>query len=131
MKEVLLHTVWEKEITVNRDQLAKSVGSGEVAVYATPMMIALMEEVSAYCLKQFLDPEETSVGILMNTTHSAATPEGMKVKVTAEIIGVEGKKVTFSVKAVDESDIIGEAIHERFIVIKEKFENRAQSKLTK
>lgn len=129
MKEITIGSVLTKELTVTDDLLACHVGSGIVQVYATPMMIALMENTACECLNQFLDEGETSVGVMMNTTHDAATPAGMKVRVTAEIIAVDRKKVSFSIIAEDEKDVIGKASHDRFVVNKEKFESKAQSKL--
>ena len=131
MKEIQLHTVYEQEIVVEETMLASHVGSGIVDVYATPMMIALMENTAAACLASFLEGDETSVGVSMNTTHDAATPEGMKVSVRAEITSVDRKKVTFNIIARDEQDIIGKAVHERFIVNKERFEQKAQAKKKK
>lgn len=128
MKEIQLHTKKTMYKTVTKELLANSVGSGEVAVYATPMMIALMEECAASLLKEYLEEGETSVGIMMNTSHDAATPMGMQVQAEAEIVEVNGKKVRFSIIAKDEKDMIGVATHERFIVIKEKFETRAENK---
>lgn len=129
MKEIKIGSVLTKEITVTDDLLACHVGSGIVNVYATPMMIALMENTACECLNPFLDEGETSVGVMMNTTHDAATPAGMKVSVTAEITAVDRKKVSFSIIAKDEKDVIGKASHDRFVVVKEKFEAKAQSKL--
>lgn len=129
MKEIKIGSVLTKEITVTDDLLACHVGSGIVNVYATPMMIALMENTACECLNPFLDESETSVGVMMNTTHDAATPAGMKVSVTAEITAVDRKKVSFSIIAKDEKDVIGKASHDRFVVVKEKFEAKAQSKL--
>lgn len=129
MKEIKIGSVLTKEITVTDDLLACHVGSGIVNVYATPMMIALMENTACECLNSFLDEGETSVGVMMNTTHDAATPAGMKVSVTAEITAVDRKKVSFSIIAKDEKDVIGKASHDRFVVVKEKFEAKAQSKL--
>lgn len=80
MKEIQLQASLTKECLVTKDLLACSVGSGTVEVYATPMMIALMENTAASLLSQFLDEGETSVGIHMDTTHDAATPQGMKVQ---------------------------------------------------
>lgn len=131
MKEIKLHTTKTMHKTVDKTLLANYVGSGEVSVYATPMMIALMEECASTLLKEFLDEQETSVGIVMNSTHDAATPLGMNVSATATIMAVEGKKVSFHIVAKDEKDTIGTATHDRFVVIKEKFEQRALSKLQK
>lgn len=129
MKEIKLHTKLTKKITVDETKLACAVGSGIVRVYATPMMIALMENAAATCLDQFLDEGETSVGVMMNTTHDAATPAGMEVEVCAEIVAVDRKKVSFHIVAKDEKDTIGIATHDRFIVKKEAFEAKAMSKL--
>ncbi len=129
MKEIQLNTTYEETIEVKESMLACNVGSGIVSVYATPMMIALMEHAAATCLNKFLDEGETSVGVMMNTTHDAATPCGMNVHVCAKIIEVDRKKISFEIIANDEKDIIGKAIHNRFIVQKEKFEAKAQAKL--
>lgn len=128
MKEIKLHTSLQLEQIVSEQMLACHVGSGSVNVYATPMMIAFMEQAAATCLQSFLDEGYTSVGTMIQTTHTAATPVGMKVSVNAEIIAVDRKKVTFEITAHDEKDCIGKAIHERFIVQKEVFETKAASK---
>lgn len=128
MKDIKLYASLTKECTVTKELLASSVGSGIVNVYATPMMIALMENTAATLLSQFLDEGETSVGVSIQASHDAATPEGMKVWATAEIIDVDRKKVTFHIEAKDEKDRISEATHARFIVNKEKFEAKAQQK---
>ena len=131
MKEIKLHTKLTKKITVEESMLASHVGSGIVNVYATPMMIALMENTAASCLDQFLDEGETSVGVMMNTTHDAATPAGMEVEAEVEITAVDRKKVSFHIIARDAKDTIGTAQHDRFFVKKESFEARALSKLEK
>ena len=112
--------------------LACKVGSGIVSVYATPMMIAAMEGCAVECLNPFLEEGETSVGVMMNTTHDAATPAGMKVYITAENhCGRPQKSIFLKFTAKDEKDTIGIAAHDRFIVNKEKFEAKAQAKLEK
>ena len=124
MKEIEIQASCTKETSVTHEMLASSVGSGSVDVYATPMMIALMEKAASQLLVPYLDEGETSVGIRMD----AATPEGMMVSATAVVTGVDRRKVTFSITARDEKEVIGTATHERFIVAKEKFEAKAQSK---
>lgn len=131
MKKIQVNHVHTKEIVVDESMLACKVGSGIVSVYATPMMIAVMEGCAVECLNPFLEEGETSVGVMMNTTHDAATPAGMKVYITAEITAVDRKKVSFKITAKDEKDTIGIAAHDRFIVNKEKFEAKAQAKLEK
>lgn len=130
MKDIKIGSKGTKEIIVGEEDLACVVGSGSVHVYATPKMIALMENAASTCLNEFLDEGETSVGVMMNTTHDAATPLGMNVSVCAEIIAVDRKKISFNIIAKDDIDIIGTASHDRFIVMKDKFEDRANSKLT-
>lgn len=129
MKEIKIGESFTKEITVTESLLACNVGSGNVSVYATPMMMALMEGASAELLTCFLDEGETSVGSSISSTHLAPTPVGMKVRATAVITEADGRKITFSVKAEDETGLIGEGKHERFILNKVKFEQKAQSKL--
>lgn len=129
MVEITIGQQYKKEITVTESMLAINVGSGNVEVYATPMMIALMEEVSSKCLQQFLGFEMTSVGTNISVSHLSATPKGMNVTAIATITSVNGKNVSFTVKAVDEVGVIGEGIHERYIVNLQKFNEKAASKL--
>ena len=130
MNHRMIGTTCEKEITVTEQMLAQNVGSGEVSVYATPMMIALIENAASACYAPFLEAGFTTVGTAMNVLHVAATPAGMKVRAVAEITAVEGKKIDFSVKAYDETGLIGEGTHTRFVVFKEKFEQKAAAKLS-
>lgn len=129
MNEIKIGEVFEKEIQVEDCHLACNVGSGDVEVYATPMMIALMEEVSAKCLQQFLDEDMTSVGTCISSSHLVATPKGMKVKAESKIVAVNGRKIGFEIKAFDDAGLIGEGTHERFILNREKFHEKAQAKL--
>lgn len=131
MKEIKIGTSITETITVSENDLACRVGSGIVEVYATPMMIARMEHAACSCLEEFLEDGETSVGISISTSHDAATPCGMQVKVTATIASVDRKKVSFEIEAYDEVDCIGKATHDRFIVKKEIFEARAKQKASK
>lgn len=129
MKEITLNTTYTQEIVVEERMLAANVGSGIVNVYATPMMIACMENTAVKCLEPFMEEGETSVGVMINSTHDAATPVGMKVRVSATITAVDRKKISFEIIAEDEKDIIGKASHDRFVVLKEKFEQKAKQKL--
>ena len=117
--------------TVSDKNTAKTVGSGSLDVYATPMMIARMEEAAANLAEENLPEGYTSVGILMNVAHTAATPCGMNITATAVLTKVEGKKLTFEVKAEDEAGEIGSGVHERFIVESERFQQKADSKKSK
>lgn len=108
---------------------AKAMGSGCLDVFATPAMCCLMEKAASELMDSLLEEGSTSVGISLSVAHSAATPVGMQVRALAEITGVEGRKVSFKVTAFDEAGEIGSGTHERFIVFKEKFQQKADSKL--
>lgn len=129
MKEIEVGASATKEVTVTHEMLAVIVGSGDVGVLSTPMMIATMEGAAAKCLTRFLDEGMTSVGSDISTSHLAATPLMMKITATAEVIAVDGKKITFAVSAKDEKDVIGEGLHTRIIVNRDKFVQRANAKL--
>jgi predicted thioesterase len=119
------------EETVTESNTALSVGSGSLKVYATPAMLALMEKASCEAIYSILAEGETSVGTLLNVKHLAATPVGMKVSATATLVERDGRKLVFEVTASDESGIIGEGLHERFIVGAERFTEKTYSKLNK
>lgn len=120
-----------KELTVTEDMLAKNVGSGVVAVYATPMMIAGIEGTASESVAPYLEEGRTTVGTQMNVSHVSATPAGMKVHFETKLVEIapNGKILTFQVAAYDEAGLIGEGTHQRAIVAKERFEAKAQSKL--
>ena len=116
------------ETIVTQENTAKIVGSGELDVFATPAMIALMEETAYKSVAGELDAGMGSVGTLMNVKHVAATPVGMKVTCQTELEEVDGRRLVFRVEARDEAGLIGEGVHERFIVENEKFQKKANSK---
>jgi len=97
-------------------------------VFGTPFLGGLFEGVSADLMAPHLGPGETSVGISMNLTHTAPTPLGMEVRAVTEITQVEGRKITFKLEAFDEKEKIGGAVHERFIINAEKFNQRLEVK---
>ena len=113
---------------VTENNTAISVGSGSLAVYATPAMLALIERAACVALEAVLNEGETSVGTLLNVKHLAATPVGMQVSATAELVERDGRKLVFNVSASDECGLIGEGVHERFIVNSEKFIQKTYSK---
>ncbi len=117
------------ESIVTQENTAKAMGSGELDVYATPAMIALMEETAYKSVASDLDEGSGSVGTLMNVKHVAASPVGMKITCQSELESVEGRKLTFKVEAYDETGLIGEGIHERFIIVNNKFQEKADKKL--
>ena len=115
-------------LTVDESKLACSVGSGSVEVYATPMMIALIENCAAACVQDELPEGDTTVGTLINVSHGAATPCGMKVTATATLTAIDGRQLSFHVKAEDECGLIGEGEHQRVIVHTDKFNAKAKAK---
>ncbi len=117
--------------TVTENNTAISVGSGSLKVYATPAMLALMEKAACEAVASILNEGETTVGTLLNVAHTAATPVGMEVSATAELIERDGRKLVFNVTANDESGEIGKGAHERFIVLSERFTEKTYSKLNK
>lgn len=116
------------ETVVTPDNTAQAAGSGLLPVFATPWMVALMENAAVNAVRGALPAGEDTVGVLVDVKHSAATPIGMKVWAEAEVIDVEGRQVTFSVTAFDEAGKIGGGTHERFIIQTDKFLTRTQEK---
>lgn len=119
-----------KEIIVTEELTARSMGSGNLEVYATPAMIALMEGTAAESVKSELDEGKGSVGTSIKVKHLAATPIGMRVRCESELIEASGRRLVFRVSAFDEKDKIGEGTHERFIISNDKFQSKANSKLS-
>ena len=116
------------ETVVTRDNTAQAAGSGLVPVFATPCMIALMENAAVSAVQAGLAQDEGTVGTRLDVTHDAATPIGMKVWAEAEVTAVEGRRLTFAVSAYDETERIGGGTHERFIIKPERFLSKAQDK---
>ena len=114
---------------VERSDTAKEVGSGDLLVYATPCMVALMEGAACEAIAEALKETETTVGTLLNIEHTSATPVGLEVRAEAAVINVEGKVITFEVTAYDEIGEIGHGIHKRVIVNSQKFLDKAYSKV--
>ncbi len=110
---------------VTEECTAKAVGSGSLDVFATPAMIALMEETAWKSVAALLDPGYGTVGIRLEVTHDAPTPLGARVTCESELVQVDGRKLTFEVRAYDEKGSIGKAVHERFIVEEGSFMEKA------
>ena len=103
---------------------AKAYGSGLVEVFATPAMIALMEYTAHTSIHDFLPEGFATVGTQLNIEHSKATPLGAKVWCESVLESQDGRKLTFSVAAYDETGLIGKGTHERYIIDVEKFINK-------
>lgn len=117
------------ESYVEREDTALEVGSGSLLVYATPCMVALMEGAACEAIADALKETETTVGTMLNIEHISATPVGLEVRAEAEVTAVEGKVITFSVKAFDEAGEIGHGTHKRVIINTQRFLDRAYAKL--
>lgn len=117
------------ERKVTEELSALSMGSGTLRVFATPAMIALIEETCWRSVAQQLEEGQGTVGTLLNVKHLAPTPLGMTVKCESELIEVDGRRIVFSVNVYDETGLVGSGTHERFIINESKFQAKANSKL--
>ena len=124
-----LHLVGTSTHIVEEHMLAKQVGSGKAAVYATPTMVALMENAAMKAVENHLGEGSDTVGIEMDVSHIAPSPLGMRIRAEAELIGIERKILIFRVAAYDEVELIGEAMHKRAIVNSARFNEKAAEKL--
>lgn len=115
-------------VTVTDSNTAKAVGSGSLDVFATPMMIALMERAACECLADALEPGQTSVGTKIDVAHMAASPVGAKITAAATITHVFGRTIEFTVTANDGTGEIGSGTHSRVIVDSEKFTLKAKQR---
>jgi len=113
-------------IMVTSKNTAKAVGSGSLDVFATPMMIALMEKAACECLADSLEPSQTSVGTQVNVAHIAASTLGETITATATVTDVDGRKITFTATANDGVKEIGSGTHERVVIDVEKFMKRLE-----
>ena len=127
--EVTIGMKGNAETTVERQDTAYEVGSGNLLVYATPCMVALMEGAACNAIAPVIPEGKTSVGTMLNITHIAATPVGMDVRAEAEVTEVDGNTVTFQVTAYDESGKIGEGTHKRAVINSQRFLDKTYSKL--
>lgn len=108
-------------VTVTESNIAKTMKSGSLDVFATPVMCALMEEAAQAAVQPYLEEGEGTVGIALSITHEAPTPLGATVTAKAIVSAVEGRKITFDIEASDGIGIIGRGTHERFVINNEKF----------
>ena len=114
---------------VGHEHTAPFVGSGRIEVLATPVMINLFEAAALAAIESLLPPGHQSLGIHLDVSHTAATPVGLRVTASAEVIHVEGRTVTFKVAAHDEFEEIGGGTHQRVVVSVARFDERVQRKV--
>lgn len=118
----------QAELRVGEEHTAPRIGSGRVHVLATPVMINLMEAAALDAAEHLLPAGHQSLGTRLEVSHIAATPVGMRVRATAEVVEVSGNKIVMRVEAHDETDLIGEGTHTRVVVEVARFDARVQKK---
>lgn len=116
-------------VLVEQGNTALAMGSGQLPVFATPAMIALMEKTASESIQNYLEDGYGSVGTKLEVKHSSATPLGMEVHCESELLTIDGRRLVFSVKAFDKAGLIGEGTHERFLIKNESFLKKAEGKL--
>ena len=117
------------ELVVGPEHTAPFVGSGRIAVLATPVMINVIEAAALAAIEHLLPQGHQSLGIHLDVSHVAATPIGLRVTATAEVVEAEGRTVTFRVEARDNYERIGGGTHQRVVVSVARFDERVQRKL--
>jgi len=120
--------IGEAKTVVSDKNTAITHGSGSVPVFATPAMIALMENAALSSVQPYLPEGHTTVGIKIGSSHIAATPPGMEVTAKSELLEIDGKRLVFKLEAYDAKEKIGEGTHERFIINIEKFMKKNEEK---
>jgi predicted thioesterase len=120
--------VGEARRVVEASMLASALGSGNLDVFATPAMVALMEGAACQALEGHLAPGQTSVGTRLDVAHLAPTPPGVEVRARAELVEVDGRRLVFRIEAFDPRERIGEGSHERALVDPQRLLARANAK---
>ena len=118
-------------MTVTRELCADAWGSGGLTVYATPAMTALMENTAWSSVEPFMDEGCSTVGTHLDITHRSASPVGSHITCESELVDIDGRRLVFHVTASDDAGLIGEGMHERFIINVSKFMERTEAKLQK
>lgn len=118
----------KKSLTVTDANTAKTMGSGTLDVFATPAMVALIEQTAYTSIESELEPGWGSVGTSLNIQHLSATPVGMTVTAATELVEVDRRRLVFHAEVYDEKGLVGKGTHERFLVENEKFQAKADAK---
>jgi fluoroacetyl-CoA thioesterase len=129
LSRITLGLTGSADTLVTLDQTAPFVGSDRIAVLATPVMINLIEAAALATIEHLLPAGHQSLGIHLDVKHFAATPVGLRVTATAEVMRVKGRTITFRVEARDEREPIGGGTHQRVVVSVARFDERVQRKL--
>lgn len=117
------------KVVVDKSNVASAVGSGLLDVFATPAMIALMENAAAKCMAPSLGEGQASVGTRIEVEHLAATPMGMTVTITATVTQADNRRVDFALEASDKTGVVAKGTHTRFVVDMDRFMAKALQKL--
>ena len=118
----------ELEFSVDGADTADRWGSGLVPVLSTPALVGRMEQAAVRALQERLPNGRTTVGGRIDVRHLAPTPVGMRVQVRAELVEVDGRRLVFQIEARDEAEVIGQAVHECFVIDEARFMERVRSK---
>lgn len=129
MKQVPVGAKGKYEFTVKREHLADTMEASLPPVLATAMMSLAMELAAMDALKPYLEPGEMSVGVVVNVTHTGATPEGWKVRAEAEVTKTEGRRIEYDLRAFDEKEQVGSGTHSRTVLERAKFDRRFEDKI--
>jgi fluoroacetyl-CoA thioesterase len=128
MKPIPVGAKGKSEQLVEKRHLASELDSSLASVLSTPTMVAMMEQAAIEAIKPFLDAAESSVGMSIEVSHTAATPPGHRARAEAEVTKVEGRRLEFTVRAFDDVEQIGSGTHRRAVVDAAKFNDRLKTK---
>jgi len=128
MDELVPGLIGESQTVVTETNTAKHLGSGNVKVFATPEMVRLMEKAGVAAVDHLLPEGQCTVGVALDVKHLAATPLNMTVTARAELVVVEGRRLTFRVEAFDEVEKVGEGTHQRYVIDVTRFQQRVEKK---
>ena len=128
MKTVAVGAKGKFEQLVEKKHLASELDPSLASVLSTPTMVAMMEQAAINAIKPFLDDGESSVGMTIEVSHTAATPPGHRARAEAEVTKVEGRRLEFSVCAFDDVEQIGSGTHRRAVIDAAKFNDRLKTK---
>jgi fluoroacetyl-CoA thioesterase len=129
MRQVPVGAQGSYEFTVKPEHLANTMAPSLPPVLATAMMSLAMELAAMDALEPFLEPGEMSVGVVVNVTHTGATPEGWKVRAEAAVTKVEGRRIEYDLRAYDEKEQVGSGSHSRTVLDRAKFDQRFEAKV--
>ena len=129
LSKLRIGLIGSAELSVDAEHTAPRIGSGKIAVLATPVMINLIEAAALAAVEHLLPEGHQSLGIHLDVRHVAATPVGMRVRATAELTAVDGRTLSFRVEARDEKETIGDGTHRRVVVNVARFDQRVRRKL--